>query len=151
MLCNLQVSPCDHLRQFSHLLWYLLICLHTISRKGKLSTIFRRFKPKNYCVSPFLPTITTPLRAFLYVRISGLSLNESGDHASIKLKRRYLGPRGWPLFVLSFRWIRARKQKLGRTFQNTVCTKFVPRKDWEWADHWKILNYFVIHWLFLCL
>jgi len=56
----------------------------------------------------------------------------SGDHASIKVKRLDLGPRGWPLlvvFVLSIRSIRVRNQKLGRTFQNTVCTKFVPRKD----------------------
>ena len=39
----------------------------------------------------------------------------------------------------------------GRTFENTVCTKFVPRKDSESADHGKIRNDFVIHGIFLRL
>jgi len=64
---------------------------------------FPKIQPQKLMCQPILPKITTSPQSFLYVRISVLSLNESGDHASIKLKRRYLGPRGWPLFVLSFK------------------------------------------------
>ena len=66
MLCNLQVSPCDHLRHFAHLVWCLLVCIHKISRKGKFPTIFQRFSPKNYCVSPFCPKLL--LHPVLFVR-----------------------------------------------------------------------------------
>jgi len=122
MLCNLQVSPCDHLRHFAHLVWCLLVCIHKISRKGKFPTIFQRFSPKNYCVSPFCPKSLLDPGPFCTYVSRGCPWTRSGDHASIKAKRRHLGPRGWPLLVLSFRWIRARNLQLGRTFQNTVCT-----------------------------
>ena len=124
-----------------------------------LNVLFRKWKRtydgeniSGLSLKQEVPVMVKPcLLELLYVRISGLSLSpwtRGGDHASIKVKRRHLGPRGWPLFVLSFRWIRARNLQLGRTFQNTVCTKFVPRKDWESADHRKILNHFVIPWIF---
>ena len=101
---------------------------------------FPKIHSQKLLCQPILPKITTPPGPFCTYVSWGCPWTRSSDHASIKLKRYYLGPRGWPLFVLSFRWIRARNLKFGRTFQNTLCTKFVPGKDWEWADHGKILN-----------
>jgi len=140
ILHNLKVSPCDHLRHFAHMVWCLLFCIYTISRKGKFCTIFRRFIPKNYSVSPFCPKLLLHPGPFCTYVSRGCPWTRSGDHASIKVKRRHLGPRGWPLFVFSLRWIRARNlwptdwPHFSKYSLYQVCTKKRLRMSGPWQN-----------------
>ena len=127
-----------------------LLNLNVLFRKRKRTYYSKNISGLSLKQEVFVMVKPRLLELLLYVS-RGCPWTRSGDHASTKVKQRHLGPRRWPLLVLSFRWIRARNLQLGRTFQNTVCTKFVPRKDWGSSDYGKILNHLIIHWIFLRL